>query len=142
MRPPRRPADNPEARACGRITAGTGGRHDCPFLADRIDLIASRFVANATERAPAGAKAYFRQLYYELAISTSPHAVASGLQLADPERILFGTDFPALFEEEVQGLTQALEDNPLLRPSDLEMIKRHNALRLFPRLRHPSPAVR
>jgi len=47
-----------------------------PFLADRIGLIASRFVPGATDRAPAGAQAYFRRLYYELAISASPHAVA------------------------------------------------------------------
>ena len=113
-----------------------------PYLAERIELVASRFVPGAAERAPAGIKAYFRRLYYELAISTSPHAVASVLQLADPERILFGTDFPALFEEDVQRLTQALDDNPLLQPRDLEMIQRENALRLFPRLRRPSPAAR
>ena len=109
-----------------------------PFLADRISLIASRFVPGAAERAPAGVKVYFRKLYYELAISTSPHAVASVLQLADPERILFGSDFPALPEEDVQGLIQGLTGNPLLQPSDLEMIGRRNALQLFPRLRHPA----
>jgi predicted TIM-barrel fold metal-dependent hydrolase len=82
---------------------------------------------------------YLRRLYYELAISTSPHAVASALQLAEPDHILFGSDYPALFEEEVRSLTQALAENPLLQPCDLEMIHRHNALQLFPRLRQPSP---
>jgi predicted TIM-barrel fold metal-dependent hydrolase len=66
-----------------------------PFLADRIDLLASSMAPGAMDRAPAGVKAYLRKSYYELAISTSPHAVASVRQLADPERILFGTDFPA-----------------------------------------------
>jgi 6-methylsalicylate decarboxylase len=108
-----------------------------PFLADRIALIASRFVPGAADRAPAGVKAYLRRLYYELAISASPHAVASVLQLADPEYILFGSDFPALFEEDVQGLIQGLASNPLLQPDDLEMIQRRNALQLFPRLRRP-----
>jgi predicted TIM-barrel fold metal-dependent hydrolase len=112
-----------------------------PFLADRIDLIASRFVPGATERAPAGVKTYFRRLYYELAISTSPHAVASVLQLADPDHVLFGSDFPALFEEEVQSLIQTLADNPLLKSRDLEMIQWHNALQLFPRLQRLSPAA-
>jgi 6-methylsalicylate decarboxylase len=112
-----------------------------PYLADRIGLIASRFVPGAADRAPAGVKAYFRKLYYELAISTSPHAVASVLQLADPERILFGSDFPALFEEDVQRLIQALAGNPLLQPGDLEMIQRSNALQLFPRLQRPSAAA-
>ncbi len=112
-----------------------------PFLADRIALIASRFVPGAADRAPAGVKAYFRKLYYELAISASPHAVASVLQLADPEHILFGSDFPALFEEDVQSLIQALASNPLLQPGDLEMIQRRNALQLFPRLRRPGAAA-
>jgi 6-methylsalicylate decarboxylase len=86
-------------------------------------------------------KAYFRQLYYDLAISTSPHPVASLLQLADAEHILFGSDYPALFEDEIQSLTRALVDNPLLQPRDLEMIQRHNALQLFPRLGQPSLAA-
>lgn len=109
-----------------------------PYLADRIDLLASRFVPGADERAPAGVKAYFRRLYYDLAISTSPHAVASALQLADPDHMLFGSDFPALPEEDVQSLTQALAENPLLKPDDLELIQRDNALQLFPRLRRAS----
>lgn len=60
------------------------------------------------------------------------------MQLADPERILFGTDFPALSEKDVQGLIQGLASNPLLQPADLEMIERPNALQLFPRLRQPA----
>jgi len=109
-----------------------------PYLADRIGLLASRFVPGASERAPAGPKAYFRQLYYDLAISASPHAVASLLQLADPDHILFGSDYPALLEDEIESVTQALVDNPLLQPSDLEIIQRHNALQLFPRIQPPS----
>ena len=111
-----------------------------PYLAERIDLIASRFVPGTAERAPAGVKAYFRQLYYDLAVSTSPHAVASLLQLASPDHILFGSDYPALSEEDIQSLIQALVDNPLLQPRALEAIQRHNALQLFPRLRQPSLA--
>ena len=118
------------------IVAHAGGT--IPFLADRIGLIASLFVPGAADRAPAGAKAYFRRLYYELAISASPHAVASVLQLADPERILFGSDYPALFEEDVHSLIQALAGNPLLKAGDLEMIQRRNALQLFPRLGQPA----
>lgn len=112
-----------------------------PYLADRIDLLARRFVPGASERAPAGVKAYFRQLYYDLAISTSPHAVASLLQLADLDHILFGSDYPALSEDDIQNLTQALADNPLLQPGDLVIIQQRNALQLFPRLRQPSRAA-
>lgn len=109
-----------------------------PFLVDRISLLAARFVPGATARAPAGVKAYFRQLYYELAISTNPHAVASVLQLVGPGHILFGSDWPALTEADVESLIQALLDNPLLEPADLAKIERQNALDLFPRLRPDS----
>jgi predicted TIM-barrel fold metal-dependent hydrolase len=84
-------------------------------------------------------KAYFTRLYYDLAISTSPHAVASLQQLAEPDHILFGSDFPAMCEEDVETLIEALVDNPLLQPGQLEMIQRDNALRLFPRLRRGDP---
>ncbi len=39
------------------------------------------------------------------------------------------------------SLIQALASNPLLQPGDLEMIQRHNALQLFPRLRRPGAAA-
>jgi hypothetical protein len=43
-----------------------------------------------------------------------------------------------LSEKDVQGLIQGLASNPLLKPADLKMIERRNALQLFPRLRHPA----
>ena len=85
-------------------------------------------------RAPAGVEAYFRRLYYDLAISANPHAVASVLQLVGPERLLYGSDWPALDEADVHSLIQVLDGNPLLQPEDRARIERHNALKLFPRL--------
>ena len=105
-----------------------------PFLVDRISLLADRFVPGTTTRAPAGVEAYLRRLYYELAIATNPHAVASVLQLAGPEHLLYGSDWPALDETDVQGLIQVLDSNPLLQPDDRARIERQNALELFPRL--------
>jgi predicted TIM-barrel fold metal-dependent hydrolase len=106
-----------------------------PFLVDRISLLAARFVPGTTTHAPAGVEAYFRRLYYELAIAANPHAVASVLQLVGPERLLYGSDWPALDEADVHTLIQVLDGNPLLRPDDRARIERHNALELFPRLR-------
>jgi predicted TIM-barrel fold metal-dependent hydrolase len=105
-----------------------------PFLVDRISLLAARFVPGTATRAPAGVEAYLRRLYYELAISTNPHAVASVLQLVGPERLLYGSDWPALDEADVQNLIQVLGSNPLLQPGDRARIERHNAMELFPRL--------
>ena len=106
-----------------------------PFLVDRISLLAARFVPGTETRAPAGVEAYLARLYYELAIATNPHAVASVLQLVGPEHLLYGSDWPALDEADVQSLIQALDGNPLLHPGDRARIERQNALELFPRLR-------
>ncbi len=105
-----------------------------PFLADRISLLAARFVPGTATRAPAGVEAYLRRLYYELAISASPRAVASLLQLVGPERLLYGSDWPALDEADVHDLIRVLGSNPLLQPHDRARIERQNALELFPRL--------
>jgi 6-methylsalicylate decarboxylase len=105
-----------------------------PFLVDRISLLAARFVPGTATHAPAGVEAYFRRLYYDLAISANPHAVASVLQLVGPERLLYGSDWPALDEADVHTLIQVLDGNPLLQPEDRARIERRNALKLFPRL--------
>jgi len=109
-----------------------------PFLVDRISLLAARFVPGTATRAPAGVEAYLRRLYYELAISTNPHAVASLLQLVGPERLLYGSDWPALDEADVRDLIQVLDGNPLLQPADRARIEWQNAMELFPRLRSGS----
>jgi predicted TIM-barrel fold metal-dependent hydrolase len=109
-----------------------------PFLVDRISLLAARFVPGTATRAPAGVEAYFRRLYYELAISTNRHAVASVLQLVGPERLLYGSDWPALDEADVRSLIQVLGGNPLLQPADRARIERQNAMELLPRLRSGS----
>ena len=111
-----------------------------PFLVDRISLLAARFVPGTAVRAPAGVEAYLSRLYYELAIATNPHAVASVLQLVGPERLLYGSDWPALDEADVRDLIQVLDGNPLLQPADLARIEWQNALELFPRLRSGSAA--
>ena len=112
------------------VAHDTPEHHPVPGRPHRPDRVP--FVPGAADRAPAGVKAYFRRLYYELSISASPQAVASVLQLADPERIWFGSDCPALFEEDVHSEIEALAGNPLLKAADLEMIQRRNALQLFP----------
>ena len=111
-----------------------------PFLVDRISLLAARFVPGTPARAPAGVEAYLSRLYYDLAIATNPHAVASVLQLVGPERLLYGSDWPALDEADVQNLIQDLGSNALLQPGDRARIEWQNAMELFPRLR-PGAAV-
>jgi 6-methylsalicylate decarboxylase len=49
----------------------------------------------ARERIPDGVAAYLRRLYYDVAQSPSPLALRALLDVADPSRILFGTDYPS-----------------------------------------------
>ena len=63
---------------------------------------------------------------------TNPHAVASVLQLVGPERLLYGSDWPALDEADIHDLIQVLHGNPLVQPEDRVRIERQNALELFP----------
>jgi 6-methylsalicylate decarboxylase len=64
-----------------------------PFLAHRLASLAAREPALA-ERAPAGALAYLRRLYYDTGLSNNDVALASTLAAIPLERIVFGTDWP------------------------------------------------
>jgi predicted TIM-barrel fold metal-dependent hydrolase len=47
------------------------------------------------DKVPAGVKAYLKRLYYDVAQSPSPLALRALLEIADPSRIMFGTDYPS-----------------------------------------------
>ena len=64
-----------------------------PFLAHRLASLEAREPERAT-RAPAGALAYLRSLYYDTGLSNHDLPVRPTLELAGPERIVFGTDWP------------------------------------------------
>jgi 6-methylsalicylate decarboxylase len=114
------------------IVSHAGGT--LPFLVDRITGASLR-LPGAEGRDPGGAAVYLRRLYYDLAGSTSPAALASLLQLVDPSHVLYGTDWPWSTEPHARELTDALDRSPLLQPDDRDRICRQNALDLFPRLR-------
>ena len=57
-----------------------GGLDDDPKLKDKV---------------PAGVKTYLNRLYYDIAQSPSPLALRALLDIADPSRIMFGTDYPS-----------------------------------------------
>lgn len=74
-----------------------------------------------------------RGLYYDLAGFPLPRQILPLLQLADPNHILYGSDWPYTPEALVKGLAEQLDSNGSL-PAELspEGMQR-NALRLFPR---------
>jgi predicted TIM-barrel fold metal-dependent hydrolase len=63
------------------------------FLAPRIASLAAREPAGAA-RAPAGALAYLRRLYYDTGLSSNGVALASTLEVAELDHVVFGTDWP------------------------------------------------
>jgi predicted TIM-barrel fold metal-dependent hydrolase len=109
-----------------------------PILAHRIeifdDLTAHR------QKYPDGARAYFRRLYYDTALSGDA-AVLSALQaLADPARILFGTDYPYIPERVAEAETAGTDGFAGFDEKSRSMMEYGNALALFPRLdRTPDP---
>lgn len=109
------------------IAAHAGGT--VPFLAHRIAMGQIMLPG-----APQGTITYLKQLYYDLALSTSPYVLHSLQELVDPSRLLFGSDYPFAPEMAtdfvIRGLTRHYEFDETARA----MIERENALALFPRL--------
>ncbi|MCX6499493.1 MAG: amidohydrolase family protein [Arthrobacter sp.] len=74
-----------------------------------------------------------RRFYYDVALSASPAALPSLLEVADPGRILYGTDFPFAPSPAIDILNMQYENYPL-DPALRAAIDRGNAMALFPRL--------
>ncbi len=66
-----------------------------PFLAHRIASLAEREPPMA-EAAPAGAVEYLSRFYYDTGLANNEIALSTTLQIAAPERVVFGTDWPYL----------------------------------------------
>lgn len=78
-----------------------------------------------------------RRFYFDVALSSTPHALPSLLSFADPARVLYGTDYPFAPAPAVRFLRQEYED-VALKPRQRAAIDRTNALALFPRLEETS----
>jgi predicted TIM-barrel fold metal-dependent hydrolase len=64
-----------------------------PFLLFRLSGLDDD--PKVRERIPDGVAAYLRRLYYDVAQSPAKLALRALLDVADPSRILFGTDYPS-----------------------------------------------
>jgi predicted TIM-barrel fold metal-dependent hydrolase len=81
---------------------------------------------------PAGFMATLKTFYYDLAGATNAGAVASLLQLVQPDRVLFGTDFPP--GGAAADYVTSLRQLKMFSESALRAVERDNAVRLLPRL--------
>ncbi|KAJ7754235.1 hypothetical protein DFH07DRAFT_503553 [Mycena maculata] len=119
----------PDARV---ILAHLGG---CtPFLASRVAVLSRHM---GCELSPDEIMDDFKSFYYETALSAHETTLTMMDTFVSPERILFGTDFPAVSGEMVSWYTHNLEQfhekaGNLVR---LEGVMAANALGLFPKFR-------
>jgi predicted TIM-barrel fold metal-dependent hydrolase len=78
--------------------------------------------------------AQLKRLYYDLAGTPLPRLLPALLTFANPDQIMYGSDYPFSSEKLVHTLIRKLE-NSNLGDSQLKSFMRDNALRLFPGLR-------
>ena len=76
--------------------------------------------------------ATLKTFYYDLAGATNAGAVASLLQLVQPERVLFGTDFPP--GGAAADYVTSIRELKMFSEAALRAVERDNAVRLLPRL--------
>ena len=103
-----------------------------PYAAERIAIACAPDAAAAGARLEMGLNR-LRQFHYDTALSSSPYALPSLLAFADPERIVFGSDWPYATANSARHFARQLDAYDL---SDIQRrrIDRDNALALFPRL--------
>jgi predicted TIM-barrel fold metal-dependent hydrolase len=104
-----------------------------PYLAGRLS--ATEVVPGLRERAPKGAVAYLKNLYYDTALSAFPTALGSLRELVDPSHILFGSDYPFAPESVIEATERGIEGYTPIDAAQRNIIEREAALALFPRLR-------
>ncbi|KAI9574743.1 hypothetical protein HD554DRAFT_97050 [Boletus coccyginus] len=112
------------------ILAHLGG--STPFLAPRVAAL-SHYMG--CPLAPDDILQDFKTFYYETALSSHPTTLAAIDAFVPIDRVLFGSDYPAVSTATSRWYTKHLEDHYVREPRKLDCILRDNALALFPRLR-------
>src|SRR5208282_3820837 len=74
-----------------------------------------------------------RRFWYETALAARPPTMRSLQEVADPTRIVFGSDWPYCPSEMADDMIAALADDTMLDAGERAAIERGNALALFPR---------
>jgi predicted TIM-barrel fold metal-dependent hydrolase len=110
------------------IFAHAGGT--VPMLADRISFYSAQ-MKDLADKTPDGVEYELRRLYYDTASSANPAAMAALMKIVETSNILFGSDYPAVpVAYTAEGLTRLG-----LPASELQAIRRDNAMRLLPRFK-------
>jgi 6-methylsalicylate decarboxylase len=102
-------------------------------LASRVDLQMPFFEANAPHKSP-NLHGELKKLYYDLAGAPLPELLSVLLQVADPHRIMYGSDWPYTALALCTDVTGKLDQTSLLAGDLREDVMQRNARQLFPKL--------
>ena len=88
------------------------------------------------ERLPEGVAAHLRRFYYDVAQAAGPASLRALMEVADPTRIMYGSDYPFAFnpEKALIDTIDAVENFGGFDDAQRRLVARDNALALFPRL--------
>ncbi|KAJ7180172.1 hypothetical protein C8R43DRAFT_391203 [Mycena crocata] len=113
------------------ILAHLGG--STPFLAARVAVLSGHMGCTLS---PDEIIEDFKSFYYDTALSAHETTLSAMETFVSPDRILFGTDFPAVGSEMVDWYTKNLEQFHAADVEKLKNVMAANALKLFPRFQH------
>lgn len=104
-----------------------------PVLADRIAMVTG-ILPNLAATTPDDIFAQLSKLYFDMAGAPVPRLLPALRTFADPQRLLYGSDWPFTPEPAVARLRDQLDAHLAGDPALHKAIRRENALALFPRL--------
>lgn len=102
------------------------------LLADRLFAFTNFMPAQDSDKPDVFAE--LKGLYYDVAGFCVPRQLSVLLGIANPENLLYGSDFPYTPQFGCKLLADALENTDLFADTNRQDVYRNNALRLFPRL--------
>jgi len=104
-----------------------------PVLADRIDLLLP-ILSEPGAPTPPRMRDALRRLYFDLAGAPVPELLGALLSVADPTRILYGSDWPFTPAAACRALANRIDTTPLLGGDLRAQVLTGNAARLLPTL--------
>ena len=103
-----------------------------PYIAGRVAR--SDGAEPFTTTAPQGTLAYLRRMYFDVAVTCHPNAFPSLRTVTDTDHIVFGTDYPAFSQEDVDEAIAFLVNEAGFTADELDAIGSKNIKPLFHRL--------
>lgn len=104
-----------------------------PVITSRVELHMP-LLAHEADRPFPDVRAELRKLHYDLAGAPLPELLSALLQISDPQRLHYGSDWPFTSADACEKLARQLDATTLLDRETLRAAMSGNALRLFPRL--------